>query len=672
MQADTGIIAFHHALVQLLAELCSGLANEVEMYVQSVVPLHEACAHICDGLCPYAIRASFFALLMEAYTVTSLKVQGLAHSPAVWQVVAVLVSELRSLLECIAGHGDADDRAQAILSIQASNRGPSFVEAGLWFCVGFIEKHTTAGILAPDHKSCFASLQLICVRLLNVERARDTARARRRRNEEIARKRSTSAAASAATSADRRRGQKGGQAATRHASPPSKANNSNGAAGYESEHPGEGADAADRHAAQSAVAADVADIADGEGGTRALLQLGPHQLTLLAACVHALEKKGIGAGASLWRNVSSAFGLASKRQPRAAAAPTPSGAAAPAPNAANAQSTSLSRPPSPKKESSGLSAHARRRKATLSDLKDDDDDEGAPADQADQATAGAGSSAGAADEKGTTTDGQPSKRRLLLIEDDDNGLAASCKIGEIVSANRAWLEAWATQEFENSVRLFKEDKESLRPVIDQLKGKSSEARVSPAAAAASAWMQERCLRVLQALLAAEPSLQNRLDAMGVTSVVLATLAAPSTPRSFDAALELGIALLDNGNRRVQTTVYATLSSAGSNAPLASLASTLHTVVHKVEMCARGRIPCRTWFPCFLVSLLPSLLACPSAIPLDLRACLQSGNGPRPSLDQRSCFCLPSPPTGCSWSRSSSAGTPPFSSRIYTWRAPRGR
>merc|ERR1711965_240513 len=62
---DTGMGAFHHGLVQLLAELCSGLANEVEMYVQSIVPLHQACAHICDAFCPYAIRASFFVLLLE-------------------------------------------------------------------------------------------------------------------------------------------------------------------------------------------------------------------------------------------------------------------------------------------------------------------------------------------------------------------------------------------------------------------------------------------------------------------------------------------------------------------------------------------------------------------------------------------------------------------------------
>ena len=38
------------------------------------MPLHEVCAHACDVFCPYPIRASFLDLLLEAYTVTSLKV----------------------------------------------------------------------------------------------------------------------------------------------------------------------------------------------------------------------------------------------------------------------------------------------------------------------------------------------------------------------------------------------------------------------------------------------------------------------------------------------------------------------------------------------------------------------------------------------------------------------
>ena len=86
---ETSTVAFHHALVQLLAELSAGLANEVEMLVQSIVPLHEVCAHVCDAFCPYAIRASFFVLLLEAYTVTALKVQSLVQSPAVWQVCSL-------------------------------------------------------------------------------------------------------------------------------------------------------------------------------------------------------------------------------------------------------------------------------------------------------------------------------------------------------------------------------------------------------------------------------------------------------------------------------------------------------------------------------------------------------------------------------------------------------
>lgn len=77
--ADTGMVAFHQGLVQLLAELSSGLAHEVEMHVQAIVPLHEACAHICDVFCPYAIRASFFVLLLEGFTVTALKVQALVQ-----------------------------------------------------------------------------------------------------------------------------------------------------------------------------------------------------------------------------------------------------------------------------------------------------------------------------------------------------------------------------------------------------------------------------------------------------------------------------------------------------------------------------------------------------------------------------------------------------------------
>ena len=105
-------VAYHHALVQLLAQLAFGFHNEVEMHIsptsrlhlahyspmsrlylayishtsrlhlalclaytsqvemliQSVVPLDELCEHICDSFCPHQVRASLLTLLKEAYT----------------------------------------------------------------------------------------------------------------------------------------------------------------------------------------------------------------------------------------------------------------------------------------------------------------------------------------------------------------------------------------------------------------------------------------------------------------------------------------------------------------------------------------------------------------------------------------------------------------------------
>ena len=43
------------------------------------------------------MRASFLTLLKEAYTTTQLKVAALKSSPAIWQVITLLVSELRTL-----------------------------------------------------------------------------------------------------------------------------------------------------------------------------------------------------------------------------------------------------------------------------------------------------------------------------------------------------------------------------------------------------------------------------------------------------------------------------------------------------------------------------------------------------------------------------------------------
>jgi hypothetical protein len=97
----------------------------------------------------------------------------------------------------------------------------------------------------------------------------------------------------------------------------------------------------------------------------------------------------------------------------------------------------------------------------------------------------------------------------------------------------------------------------------------------PAARAAGDAIRERCLRVLKALLMAEPSMANQLDEMGVTAEVVRMLVASSTSSTFEATLELGVALLGEGNRRVQQTFFDTLSSSDSNAALAALAATLN-------------------------------------------------------------------------------------------------
>ena len=519
LQSDTGMVAFHHALVQLLAELSSGLANEVEMYVQSIVPLHEACAHICDAFCPYAIRASFFVLLLEGYTVTALKVQSLVQSPAVWQVVAIFVSELRSLLECIAGHGDEDDRAQAILSIRASKRGPSFIEAGLWFCVAFLQKHVSAENLQADHKACLANLQHLSSRLLNIERARNRAAVAAAKGISKAAVERVSAVLAAAAPKPKDKGAKACSKAT--------------LAAMKSKSPG--AAMAEEKSANEQVAVNGAVEADAKSpGARTSLSLGPHQLTLFSAVVQALTDKGIGAGSSAWRNLGLRAGL--KSVTRSVAAQRSGGGSGGG--------------------GSGGSAHARARQQTLVDAKHRDPS--TPSNDED----GEGALGG--------EDGSD-EGDWLVIERDDGGLEVASKIAAAVEAARSELEAWEAQEFNRSVLIFKENDEAIRPIIDQLNGASESS------------IQERCLKVLQALLRADTSLQVMLNDMGVTAVMLHTLAAPSSVNNFQAALELGIALLDGGNRTVQRTIFEELSSSGSNNVLSSLVSSLNRDCHKIQL-----------------------------------------------------------------------------------------
>lgn len=300
------------------------------------------------------------------------------------------------------------------------------------------------------------------------------------------------------------------------------------------------------------------------------LRLGPQQLTLLSAVITALQQRGIGAGVSMWRNTGKSIGLHSVKKAVAAA------------KVKAADEGPTIQP--------GLSAHARKRQSSLVYARHSDPK------AHEHATIGASA---AAEANGTSfdlselgdgdgSDGcdslSDSGGEWIFVNPGDGGQEVARKIAAAVEAARPKLDKWEAQEFRRSVLIVKESEDAIGPIIDQLKGVSADVERRDAAAAAKrAAIQERCLRVLQALLKADASLQVHMDNMGVTSVMLRTLAAPSTQENFEAALELGIALLDGGNRKVQQTIYKELSSAGTNAVLSSLAHTLNTECNKVDL-----------------------------------------------------------------------------------------
>ena len=97
------------------------------------------------------MRASFLTLLKEAYTTTQLKVAALKSSPAIWQVITLLVSELRTLCECIGAAASMDliDMEQAARQLECSSTGTSFFEAAAEFATNFVHKHVQVAELSP-------------------------------------------------------------------------------------------------------------------------------------------------------------------------------------------------------------------------------------------------------------------------------------------------------------------------------------------------------------------------------------------------------------------------------------------------------------------------------------------------------------------------------------------
>ena len=150
--------------------------------------------------------------------------------------------------------------------------------------------------------------------------------------------------------------------------------------------------------------------------------------------------------------------------------------------------------------------------------------------------------------------------------------------------------------------------------------------------------------MLQALLRGDPTMQEKLNQMGVTSVMVHMFAAPSSPKIFEAALELGTALLDGGNTRVQKTIFTELSTSGSNDALASIALALNSACRKIQMCALARQPARPRRPS------------PHA------PCTAPPTWPPFLRNADACAACASLMAGTSWSRSSTRGTTPCSRR----------
>ena len=198
-----------------------------------------------------------------------------------------------------------------------------------------------------------------------------------------------------------------------------------------------------------------------------------------------------------------------------------------------------------------------------------------------------------AEEEGSPRKEECSSRKpyddLLWIYDSETGLEVVTKIGDALELVRSKIEKWEEMDFREAVGVFREPRDAVRPLIDQLKMTSTSLTSGQNAArdrAAIALVQASCLRVLQALLKGDKgvnqTMQTRLNDMGVTQVMVRALGTSDSDQTFEAALELGTALLEGGNVRVQQTIYRELRDSGTNMSLARLSQALNRQCRKIR------------------------------------------------------------------------------------------
>jgi len=98
------------------------------------------------------------------------------------------------------------------------------------------------------------------------------------------------------------------------------------------------------------------------------------------------------------------------------------------------------------------------------------------------------------------------------------GAALAAQLRRAYGEAEAALEEWQLEEFTSSVQTYKEcGEEAIQPIIQQLNAAARHHDVE---------MRDRGLKILQALLEADPSMQAALNDMGATAVMLQARSRP--------------------------------------------------------------------------------------------------------------------------------------------------
>lgn len=541
-------LAYHHALLQLLADLASGLDGEIEMLIQSVYPLHEVCAHACDSRFSYEVRASVLHVLKEVYAATHLKVAAMATSKDVWQVVTLVRNDLAFLLGVVgtvrgrsssrerAKEEDEGQRARAAAMLYSTQREASYLERGLTFCLVFFYNHVNVTNLTDENSilvKAFKTLGSQLLRLYSQGGAEHDGNspAPHRRGQADPRPRFLRVHSSIMKALLKCLNSMGVDALSRANNPLWK------------------------RVREGVFINNLNELGE--------LALFRRQLRLAAPSPQPgpLLRGASSRGVSL-RGLSRA---ASSGSPMRGASVSPVGST---PSIARHPSTgNVAEAGSPLKggETIPQLLRARERSSGLRLGKPLLSKQGCSSIGYAQLIEGADSSDGELERESGAPDATARSRGAEQPGVPRGGMVVASQLRDAYRAALPWLEQWKLDDFAQSVSTFEKcGEEALDPIIGMLTDGGGDLT--------GLVTKERGLRVLSALLDANSSIQVPLNAMGATQVVLETLAAGG--RTFNAALDLGIKLLIGGNRQVQGTIRLLFETGQCTAALSQLTQEL--------------------------------------------------------------------------------------------------